>query len=86
MAYSRLTFQFQVHTKPVIYATNSRSLLTHMNQMKYAIEYHVALAEGFKDINYDDIEDLLSDMLLSSPGPGKYEKPKDILQGLTEKL
>ena len=45
LGYSRLIFQFQVHTKPEIYATNSRSLLAHMNQMKYAIEYRVALAE-----------------------------------------
>ena len=86
LGYSRLTFQFQVHTKPVILTTNSRSMLAHMNQMKYAIVYSVVLAEGFKDINYDDIEDLLSDMLLSSPGPGKYEKPKEILQGLADEL
>ena len=86
LGYSRLIFQFQVHTKPEIYATNSRSMLAHMNQMKYAIEYSVALAEGFKDINYDDIEDLLCDMLLSSHGPGKYEKPTDILLNLANEI
>ena len=84
LGYSRLIFQFQVHTKPEIYATNSRSLLAHMNQMKYAIEYRVALAEQDEDINYSEIEDLLSDMLLSSVGPGKYEKPKDILHGIVD--
>jgi hypothetical protein len=55
-----------------------------MNQMKYAIEYRVALAEQDEDINYSEIEDLLSDMLLSSGGPGKYEKPKDILYGIVD--
>ena len=80
LGYSRLIFQFQVHTKPEIYATNSRSLLAHMNQMKYAIEYRVALAEQLEDLNYSEIEDLLSDMLLSSTGPGKYERPTDILE------
>ena len=80
LGYSRLFFQFQVHTKPEIFATNSRSLLAHMNQMKYAIEYRVALAEQDEDINYCDIEDILSDMLLSSTGPGKYERPTDILE------
>ena len=59
-------------------------MLAHMNQMKYAIEYRVALAEQLEDINYSEIEDLLSDMLLSSGGPGKYEKPKDILYGIAD--
>jgi hypothetical protein len=51
-----------------------------MNQMKYAIEYRVALAEQLEDLNYSEIEDLLSDMLLSSTGPGKYERPTNILE------
>ena len=80
LGYSRLIFQFQVHTKPEIYATNSRCLLAYMNQMKYAIEYRVALAEQLEDLNYSEIEDLLSDMLLSSTGPGKYERPTNILE------
>lgn len=86
LGYSRLIFQFQMHAKPEIYATNSRSLLAYMNQMKYAIEYRIALAERLEDIIYSDIEDLLSDMLLSSTGPRKYEKPTDILQGLVDEL
>lgn len=77
---SKLMFKFQVKSKPEIFTTNSRSMLAHMNQMKYNIEYHLALAEKLEDINYCDIEDILSDMLLSSTGPGKYEKPTDILE------
>jgi hypothetical protein len=65
-----------VHTKPEIYATNSRSLLAYMNQMKYAIEYRVALTEQLEDINYSEIEDLLSDMLLSSGGPGNMRNQR----------
>ena len=80
LGYSRLVFQFQMHTKPEIFATNSRSMLAHMNQMKYNIEYHLALTEKLEDINYCDIEDILSDMLLSSTGTGKYERPTDILE------
>ena len=80
LGYLRLVFQFQMHTKPEIFATNSQSMLAHMNQMKYNIEYHLALAEKLEDINYCDIEDILSDMLLSSTGPGKYERPADILE------
>ena len=75
-----------MHTKPEIYATNSRSLLAHMNQMKYAIEYRVALAEQDEDINYSEIEDLLGDMLVTSAGPRKYEKPTDILQKLGNEI
>ena len=82
LEFSKLIFQFQQHTKPEIYTTNSRSMLSHMTQLKYAIEYRIALTETFEDINYDEIEDLLSDMLLSSKGPRKYEKPTDILQRL----
>ena len=79
---SKLVFQFQLHTKPEIYTTNSRSMLSHMTQLKYAIDYSIAITEAFQDINYDEIEDSLSDMLLSSKGSGKYEKPTDLLQKL----
>ncbi len=61
-------------------------MLSHMTQMKYAIEYSFALAETIEDINYGEIETLLSDMLLSAEGPRKYEKPKDILQRLIDEF
>lgn len=82
LGYSKLIFQFQAHTTHEIYTTNSRSMLAYMNQMKHAIEYRLALAEVFEEINNSDIEDMLSDMLLSTTGPRKYEKPTDILQRL----
>ena len=82
LGYSKLVFQFQLCTTPEIYTTNSRSMLSHMTQLKYAIEYSIALAETIEDINYSEIEDSLSDMLLSSKGSGRYEKPTDILQRL----
>ena len=83
---SKLVFQFQLYTKPEIYTTYSRSMLSHMTQLKYAIEYSIAITETYEDINYTDIEDLLNDMLLSSKGSGKYEKPTDILQRLVNEL
>ena len=83
---SRYIFQFQAHSKPEIFTTNSRSMLAHMNQMKYNIEYHVALVERLEDINYSEIEDMQSDALLSSGGPGKYEKPTEILHRLVDAL
>jgi hypothetical protein len=86
LGYSKLVFQFQLHTKKEIYTTNSRSMLSHMTQLKYAIDYSIALAETFEDIDYDVIEDSLSDMLLSSMGSGRYKKPTDILQRLENEL
>lgn len=84
LGYSRLIFQFQVHTKPEILTTNSRSMIAHMTQMKYPIEYSIALTEESEEINYNDIEDLLSDMLVTSGGPRKFEKPTDILRRLID--
>ena len=83
---SRIVFQFQLYSNPKIYTTNSRSMLAYMNQIQYAIEYNVALTEKAENINYGEIEDLLSDMLLSSAGPRKYEKPTDILQKLVNEV
>ena len=83
---SKLVFQFQLHTKPEIYTTSSRSMLSHMTQLKYAIDYSIVLAETFEDIDYDEIEDSLNDMLLSSKESRKYEKPTDILWKLVNEL
>jgi hypothetical protein len=86
LGYSRFVFQFQMQTKPEIFATNSRSMLAHTNQMEYNIGYHVALAEKLEDINYSEIEDIQNDALLSSGGSGKYEKPTDILEQIVNGL
>jgi len=61
-------------------------MLAHMNQMKYNIEYHASLAENTGDINYGEIEDIQSDALLSSGGPGKFETPTEILRRFLDTL
>lgn len=61
--YSKLKYQFQLETKPEIYATKSRSILAHMNQMKYNIEFHLALAETIETIDFDQIEDIHFDYI-----------------------
>jgi hypothetical protein len=86
----RLEFQhlfpkFQMETDPEIFTTNSKSMMAHMNQMRYAIEYSVAIARGFNEISLIDIEDTLSGILFSSKGAKDYIKPIEILQGLAEK-
>jgi hypothetical protein len=52
--------------------------------MQYAIEYSVAIARGFDEINIGDIEDALSGMLFSSKDSKGYKKPIEILQRLTD--
>lgn len=82
LGYPELISKFQLESKPEFFTTNSRSMLAHMNQMRYAIEYSVAIARGFDEINLSDIEDALSRMLLSSKGSRDYTKPIEILQRL----
>ena len=57
-----------------------------MTQLKYAIDYSIAITEIFEDINYDEIEDSLSDLLISSKGSKRYENPTDRLQKLVNEI
>jgi hypothetical protein len=84
LGYPKLISKFEMGTEPEIFTTNSRSMLAHMNQMRYAIEYSVAIARGFDEINLSDIEDALSGMLFSSKGSKEYKKPIEILQRLAD--
>lgn len=77
MGYSNLLPQFQLQTEPEIYATNSRSMLAHMNQLRFNIEYHLYMAEDMEDINWDFIEEIHFDHLFSRNK--KYTRPKEIL-------
>lgn len=78
--YSKLLFQFQLRTGFEVYSTNSRSMLSHMTQLSYNIEYHFALAETTEDIDWDYIEDVHFDHLHSKNK--KHFRSKDILDGL----
>jgi hypothetical protein len=75
--------RFQLDTKPEIFATNSRSILAHINQLKFNIEYHIALAETIESIDYDKIEDIHFDSIFTNKlSPGGYITPKRILDNL----
>jgi hypothetical protein len=80
LGYGKLLFQYQLQTEPQIFATNSRSMLAHMNQLRYNIEYHLAMAETIEDTNWDYIEEIHYDYIFSRNK--KYTRPKDILDGL----
>jgi len=83
LGYSDLIPQFQLDSKPEIFATNSRSILGHINQLKFNIEYHIALAETIDSIDYDRIEDIHFDMIFTDKlSPGGYLTPKRILDNM----
>ena len=54
--------------------------------MQYSIDYSVAIARVFDDINLSDIEDALNGMLLSSGGSKDYTMPKEIIQKLADEV
>ena len=78
--YGKLLFQYQLQTEAEIYATNSRSMLAHMNQLRYNIEYHLAMAETVESTNWDYIEDIHFDYLFTRDK--KYIRPADVLDKL----
>jgi hypothetical protein len=81
--YSKLEFLFQLHLKPEIFATNSRSMLAHMNQIRYNIEYHFAEAESIESIDYDKIEDIFLDYLFGNVSmPSKFVTSLNLLDDL----
>ena len=84
--YSELESQFKLDSKPEIFSTNSRSMLAHLNQLKYNIEYHFSLAETIESINYNKIEDIHQNYMFGSTSkPGDYVKSKEILDKLLTK-
>jgi len=82
--YEQLLPLFHLDTSCVeIYTTNSRSVLAHMNQIKFNIEYHCFLAETLEQINFDWLEDIFFDYLFQTKDTkGKYTKTKEILSKL----
>jgi hypothetical protein len=86
LGYSDLIPRFQLDTKPEIFATNSRSILGHINQVKFNIEYHIALAETIDSIDYDRIEDIHFDSIFTDKlSPGGFITPKKILDNMLMK-
>ena len=75
--------QYALNLPAVVLVTSSRRMLGHLNQMRYHVEYHLALPEEGETVNLDHIEDTCYNYLFSSPNPVKpgrhYVKPQDIL-------
>ena len=83
LGYSKLEPKFQLDSQAEIFATNSRSILAHITQLKFNIEYHIALAESIESIDFDRIEDIHFDWLFTDKTRSKgYMTPKEILDNL----
>jgi hypothetical protein len=80
--FSKLEPYFQINSSIEIYTTDNRSLLGYMNDLKYNIEYNLAIAEYIETIDFDEIEDIHYDYLFGGKAlNGKYTKPEEILTG-----
>ena len=56
--FAELIPRFELNAEPVIVSTNSRSVLANMNQMKFDVEYNLAMAEEINPAEILRIEDM----------------------------
>jgi len=73
--FSKLFKEYQVGTDPEIFATNNKSLLAYLNDMRYTIEHHLARQKPMEYIEDIEFENLFGGKL----GAGDYLTPKSIL-------
>jgi hypothetical protein len=78
--FSELVPGFGFDSQHKIYTTNSRNILANMTQMKYDIEYNLAVSEMLDSTDIDRIEDLFLRYILGGKiANGKYIMPVDQL-------
>ena len=83
--FQELKSGFQLDTKIEVYTTNSRNILANMNQMKFNIEYQLAMAESLDPNDIENIEDMqLSNIIGGKIAEGKYITPKEKLKQLLD--
>lgn len=85
--YQKLETGFQLDTKIEVYATNSRNILGNMNQMKFDLEYHLAMSKSLAYSDIENIEDMqLSNIIGGKIAEGKYITPKEKLKQQLDNL
>ena len=85
--FGRLLFQYGLLSPPEFYATNSRSVIDSMNQMRYEIEFQLALPETIEDIDLARIEDLQFENTFRTGSKTRdFTTPGRILRELMPKL
>ncbi|MDD4227390.1 MAG: hypothetical protein WCY58_10795 [Mariniphaga sp.] len=84
--FSKLVPGFELDTEPEIYATNSRNILANMNQMRFNIEFHLAMSENLDLFDIARNEDLHLEYLFGGKvaGDRSYIRPVDHLNELLQ--
>jgi hypothetical protein len=82
--FSALTRAFDLDTPYEIFATNDRNILSNMTQMKFSLEYSLAIEEELGSAEIVRIEDLYLDYLMGGKIAGEedYIRPIDQLNKL----
>jgi len=82
--FSALTRAFELDTPYEIFATNNRNVLSNMNQMKFSLEYSLAMEEELGPAEIARIEDHYLDYLMGGKiaGEDHYTRPVDQLRKL----
>jgi hypothetical protein len=77
---------FKLDTSTVeIFTSNSKSVLGHMNTIKWDIEYHCYQAERIEDIDFDWLENIFYDHLFQTKETkGEYLSTQKILYKLSK--
>jgi hypothetical protein len=83
LGYSSLEPLYNLDSHAEVFATNSKSILAYINQIKYNLEIHFYGASSIESINYDYLEDIHNDWIfLDKLNPKGYFMPKDKLADL----
>ena len=77
--------QFKLDMSTVdIFTTNSKSVLGHMNNIKWDIEYHCYQAERVEDIDFDWLEDIFYDYFFGTKEiKSGFQSTEKILKEIT---
>jgi hypothetical protein len=81
--FKHLYEMYGLNTPVEIYATDSRSMLAYMNQLRFNMEYHLEQAETYETIDFKWIEDIHTDYLFSTGDKKKkYVSTIDLLNSV----
>lgn len=85
--YEKLIPYFDLDSQPEILTTNNRSVLGHLNQIKWDVEYHCGRVREKDNIDYTWIEDIFIDSLFTTKATGsKYLRVREILDDYLENI
>lgn len=85
--YEKLIPYYRLDSQPEILATNNRSILAHLNHLKWDVEYHCGRTKNKDSIDYDWIEDIFLDYVFTTKATGsKYIQVNEILDEYLEKI